>query len=110
MSSQSPPDDTLPLELAKERWDAPVISLMRAAACALMEGVKKVENRGIRLKNNDYNRIGLPIGIHVKQQGKSAVVRNFSGKSNKFRTGLFTSGTHRGMDENTFYRATQNMN
>ena len=82
---------------------------MRPAACAIMEGFKRVENRNTRLKNNDFNYIGLPIGIHVKKETKSEVLEDFK-DGPKFKTELFTSKRYRGCTEDTFFSKTQCMN
>ena len=107
--SSSTEDGLLPLATARQHWNAPVISLMRPAACAIMEGFKKVENRNTRLKNNDFNYIGLPIGIHVKKETKSEVLEDFK-EGPKFKTELFTSKSYRGCTVDTFFSKTQCMN
>ena len=93
-------------EECKSIWPAPVVSVTRVCGVAIMEGLKKCENRDIHIYGHNHDYRGIPIGLHISKTLKKPGVKDFLKKHSKFATQLFGSGTYVGMDANAFYAAT----
>ena len=95
---------------SRKRWDAPVITLNRVPAVAIMERLKRCENRPFALVSRNYDHSHVPIGIHIKKsESKRQVVQYLKDNALFKRQLLAGNSKYHGLTPEEFYAQTQNL-